>query len=180
MLPEEVHGSTYTGFTTPDGKYMLIPCRLACRATEHACRATSMRAERRACVQSHGARVQSHEHACRATEHACRATEHACRATEHACRATEHACRATCTRAEPRARVQSHEHTCRATSMRAEGTCHCSRPHVEVPDGVLRRRVRTTWLNFKCLSAKQRYDQAFCLDLQQERVRVCPNNSLFR
>src|SRR2546430_1428299 len=121
MLPEEVHGSTYTGFTTPDGKYMLIPCRLACRATEHACRAT------------------------------------------------EHACRATCTRAEPRARVQSHEHTCRATSMRAEGTCHCSRPHVEVPDGVLRRRVRTTWLNFKCLSAKQRYDQAFCLDLQQER-----------
>ena len=172
---------------------MLIPYRLACRATEHACRATSMRAERRACVQSD-------EHACRATsmraeprsmraepracvqsDGACvQSHEHACRATEHACRATEHACRATCTRAEPRARVQSHEHTCRATSMRAEGTCHCSRPHVEVPDGVLRRRVRTTWLNFKCLSAKQRYDQAFCLDLQQERVRVCPNNSLFR
>jgi len=58
MLPEEVHGSTYTGFTTPDGKYMLIPYRLACRATEHACRATSTRAESRA-------HVQSDEHACR-------------------------------------------------------------------------------------------------------------------
>ena len=145
----------------------------ACRATEHACRATSMRAEPRACAQSHGACVQGHEHACRATS--TRAEPRSMRAEPRSMRAEPRSMRA-----ERRASVQSDVHPCRATYMLAEGSCHLFQAARRATGWRAAPPVRPTWLNFNCLSAKQRYDQAFCLDLQQEPVGVCPNNSLFR
>ena len=72
-----------------------------------------------------------------------------------------------------RARVQSDVHACRATCMALASVQSEQSALVTVPGRTSSYRMACCaaasaplGLNFKYLSAKQRYDQAFCLDLQ--------------